>query len=161
RTARQALDGAGDAPPEVIAGLLQNLGAAHRARCTVTTDLGDLDHAMDALREAAKLVPANTSGGATILDGLANASADPHTRRHEASDRDEAIALYEQVLERSSLGPRETATVRANLGLALSERYRASSQPQDLDTAIELTRQALDELQGDAAARPGALHNLG
>ena len=90
--------------------------------------------------------------------------ADTYLRRYQAwrqaSDLDEAITLYREVVQHTPARSPDRSGFLNNLATALSDRFSLRGQASDLDQAIELYREALQHTPPGSPNRPSILNNL-
>jgi len=156
-------DGAGaDADVDLRVRALSAHAAASVAAAGATGDVTRLDLAVERYRSAAALcldpgAPAKTrSRYPTYLTNLADVLRQRHDHGSDRHDLDEAIALAEDVVNRTSEHDTDLPRRQAVLASVLSV-----SEPADLDRAVRLFASAYSETDTADPRRASTLTNLG
>ena len=116
--------------------------------------------ATEMARQAAANVPAGHPQHALAVDKLAALLVAQFEAESDLAVLDEAIRLHRQAIA-SALDDPERARYRSDLAIALRHRFRWGNAPGDLDEAVAVARQSVDEPRSDPAERSVHLGNLG
>jgi CHAT domain-containing protein/tetratricopeptide (TPR) repeat protein len=97
-----------------------------------------------------------------VLHKYANALLLQFQETRDLAVRDEVIGYIGDALQLTPPGGDGRAAMLAGLAAALRSGYRETRDPRELDRAIDLARESLDELRSaDAASRLLSFHTLG
>jgi tetratricopeptide (TPR) repeat protein len=132
---------------------LSTLAVACRARFELDRAEADIDTAIEAGREAARLAPPEYRGD--LLAALGSAHQLRYEDSRDVADLDAAVVAGESAVEASP----EDEGLQADLGMALKLRFDRLGDRSDLSRAIEYTAHAADVTSSDLE-RIGYLVNL-
>jgi len=122
--------------------------------------MGDLDEAVENLRDAVAETPGDHPQRAARLHNLAGALHRRVAYAGDVADLNEAVACYAAAVEASPSGHRLAAVASAGLGTALGLRFALRGSGEDLDAAIKRLVLALDSVSDGDPDRPTWLVNL-
>jgi tetratricopeptide (TPR) repeat protein len=140
---------------------LSNLGIALRTRFERAGAAGDLDAAIDYLREAAQAAPAGHPDRAGYLTNLGSVLWARFERAGAAGDLDAAIEAARQAVQAAPVGHPDRAEYLSNLGAMLRARFERDGAAGDLDAAIEAGHQAVQAAPAGHHDRARSLSDLG
>jgi tetratricopeptide (TPR) repeat protein len=155
-----ALDGMPDAFP-MIDSYWFNLALAYRARLSATSDPGDRNRLIDALRQSvAKTHPRNPE----LADWMSKLAVELEIRFETIigrpdSDLDEAVELFRKAVDITAEGDPALVGLLSNLGNALGMRFVRVGLTSDVDEGIVHIRRAVALSRGPAE-RAKCLANL-
>src|SRR5262249_21224616 len=145
---------------------LNTLGAINTARYRRSGDLGELEEAMNAWQRAASAAPYSAQRS-SYLQNVGNGWDERYQRTLDLHDLHEAVSAFEQALTETDQESQDLPGVLLNLGAERLLRYRALSDPADLESALSCCEKAANLLENreghgsDIVALPRALTNLG
>ncbi|GAB3003023.1 CHAT domain-containing protein [Saccharothrix stipae] len=165
---RQAIDGLRSTAPALArAKYLGDLASALRDRFDRTGDrlartgeTTDLDEAIDALRDAVRMVPDDGAGKAEFLFNLSIALTARFHQTQRDEDIDQAVAIALDSLRVLPRDNRLWMKYQQHLASTLMGRFNRKNNTPDLDRAIEVSRTALDACPPDHPDRAVILVNL-
>ncbi|KAL4744388.1 hypothetical protein BDW72DRAFT_212734 [Aspergillus terricola var. indicus] len=153
------------------AGWLTNLGLCLRDRSLRTGVMSHLEEATNTARQAVEATPVDHPDQAGKLGNLSTILCDRYLRNGELTDLEEAINLAFRALQLNNIGiclrNRYLRTgAMTNLEEAISLGHRAVylsnlSLHLDLETAINIGRQAVEATPSNHLDRAAQLHNVG
>ncbi|KAG8891421.1 hypothetical protein FRB99_003602, partial [Tulasnella sp. 403] len=118
--------------------------------------------AINLLREATWLLKPGNPRSSTVHFTLGTALVCRYSKETLSEDLDESISLFRQVLESASTSPfHQRPRAVTMLVSVLSIRSLIDNNPQALDEAVTLAREALASTQQQHPSRPGILTCLG
>ncbi|MCF2530980.1 CHAT domain-containing protein [Yinghuangia soli] len=138
-----------------------DLFAAFECRYRGTGDPADLDHAIDAVRDAAEASRDDDPDRAMYLSNLGGALQMRYARSPKAADLDAAIDALHQSVAASPEGHPNRARSQSNLGIALAGRFQRTRHAADLDAAVEAVQQAVAAAADGDRDLPSYLSNVG
>lgn len=153
-------------PPEDVdrAAALSNLGKALSLKAGHTTDLSDLDRAVEvtaaAVDAAERRLDAPT-GRAGFLANLGLLRIVRFWRTGDPDDLVQGIVRLEQAVEAAREGDPVRVRAQINLCVALRTRFEQTGEVSALDEAVRFGRRAVRACPDDRAERALALHSLG
>ncbi|UOZ11348.1 CHAT domain-containing protein [Amycolatopsis sp. WQ 127309] len=132
---------------------LAHLAGYRLLRHGVTQDTLDLDEALVEISAAA--ASDQPMDREAVLLGLASVSKTRYQRTADPADLLQAIASTHQALDLYPPDHTDRAAAVGNLGAAYHLRHQLSTDPRDLDTAIDLLRESIQDsaTAGDRAQR--------
>ncbi|KAF8196370.1 CHAT domain-containing protein [Mycena galopus ATCC 62051] len=137
---------------------LRSLGNAAKSRFRHgSCDINDINHAIQVYREALTIYSPGDPDRAILLYDLAHAIYLRSGEEKHAKDIDGSIELYREALQ---CVHQEQHTLHAQILHSLANMVRIRGQLQDIDEAVELTRQSLCLYPSNHRERPAALNNL-
>ncbi|MBP2326639.1 CHAT domain-containing protein/tetratricopeptide (TPR) repeat protein [Kibdelosporangium banguiense] len=149
---------AANAAPEDRWKHLSSVGNVLTVQFSATDEVSVLDEAIAALRECVRTRPEGNVPRRHIGPGnLAHALCLRYDRFGRLEDLDEAIGQARQAVDEATDDPPLLANWREILGAAERMRYERTADPDDLNGAVAVLRDAL----ADDPAHPGRLRELG
>ena len=124
-------------------------------------NLDALSQAIDLLRQAVALTPADHPELGGYLSNLGNALLARFERTGAQADLDEAITVGRQAVTLTPTDHPNLGVYLSNLGNALLARFDRTGAQADLDEAITVGRQAVTLTPADNPNLGGYLYNLG
>ena len=149
--------------------LRANLSVALRARYMETSDLGDLDEAIDLGRSVATSSRRGRGRHGDDLNRLGISLQTRYRRTGELTDLNEAVDALRVGIAALAASDPQRASYLSSLGLALQLRSEAAGNTRDLDEAIAVGLAAVDAFveadgsgvpAGDRTSRSGLLSNV-
>ncbi|KAF2844811.1 hypothetical protein T440DRAFT_435928, partial [Plenodomus tracheiphilus IPT5] len=127
--------------------ILHDLGVAYRSMFLQSGDVLYLERAKDSRTKALAIAPAEHAHRATFLSGLASILSDLFELTNDTMLLEDAIRYgYEakETAEKLPVDQSSLASIFNNLGKAKYQQARLQSNPDSLDEAISLCKQAVD-----------------
>jgi tetratricopeptide (TPR) repeat protein len=140
------------------------LGSLYVARYSRAMNRHDLDHCIEAFRQALALVAADHPDRPGCANQLAMSLRDRYKRTGDLADLDEAIRTLGELSEELTSSPDPGLFILSNLGIFFRMRYEHLGRYADLQRAITAYERVLaagDTEDAGGRVRPFALNNLG
>ncbi|MEO3813989.1 tetratricopeptide repeat protein, partial [Sphaerisporangium sp. B11E5] len=148
-----------DHPDRVLA--LCGLGVALLIRNERMGEVGDLDEAVEVVRQALRAAPADHPYRLVTMVNLSTTLLRRFERMGSLSDLDDAIETGRQAVRTTSADQLELAAALGQLATALQARFKRTGDVGDLDEAVEVGRQTVRAMPADHPHRATALSDLG
>jgi len=123
--------------------------------------LGDLEEAMEALRNANEFLPEDDPEKAACLNNLGLSFFDRFQRLGDLGDLDQAITAQQQAVHLTPDGDSDKPKHLNNLGNSFQSRFERLGDLADLEQAITAQQQAVSLTPDGHADKHACLNNLG
>ena len=156
-------DAASSAPPDpdIISGILNQLGNSYRRRFSCTSDLQDIDQAISHQQKALQLIPSGNVDIGGFLGNLGNCYLDRFKYTGNLQDIDSAISQHQNSVKSTSSGHVYLPKRFGMLGQSYGCRFDCTGDLQDIDSAIYHLQKAVELTPSGNTELGGFFSDLG